>query len=209
MAPLRKSPTLVMEKAAWGGNPPVERDEGCRKIFRDFLCPLLTSVLVSLNICAMVHITFPEVVAVHRALADPMRIAIMRLLLMREYCVCELEAVLQEPQYKVSRHLTVLKQAGLVREWREGTWIHHEIAPSLSPAWSKALLQLREAWDATPTILEILTRVAQQVTRPAGGTCGMSPCASTTKQRPRKGACCTRNVEQICSQPPQSLKERT
>jgi len=87
----------------------------------------------------MVHIIWGEIVERHRALADPMRIAILRVLLERELCVCELVAILDEPQYKVSRHLAVLKNAGLVAEWREGTWIHHAIASTLSPEWQRAL----------------------------------------------------------------------
>jgi len=60
-----------------------------------------------------------------QALGEPTRIMIMRLLLERELCVCEMVCALEEPQYKISRHLSVLKKAGFLRDWREGTWMHY------------------------------------------------------------------------------------
>lgn len=138
----------------------------------------------------MVHITMNEIVARNRALADPMRVLILRLLLERELCVCELIAILEEPQYKVSRHLTVLKNAGLVTEWREGTWIHHGIAPTLTPEWRLALQGLRDAWDQLPALRELVASIALRVTRQPGMACGDGPCttrqASTCRRRSGK-----------------------
>ena len=78
----------------------------------------------------MPHIELARTVSIHQALADPLRIRIMRLLLERELCVCEIMRALEEPQYKISRHLAVLKNAGLVCDRREGLWMHYEIAPA-------------------------------------------------------------------------------
>ncbi len=61
----------------------------------------------------MTHISFQNAVSIHQALADPLRILLIRLLLERELCVCELVDALEEPQYKISRHLGILKRAGL------------------------------------------------------------------------------------------------
>ena len=130
-----------------------------------------------------------EIVERHRALADPMRVLILRVLLERELCVCELVAILDEPQYKVSRHLTVLKNAGLVTEWREGTWIHHAISTTLSPEWRLALHGLRDAWDQLPTVRELLARIALRVTRQPGMACGDGPCTPQTSAR--RGRSCS------------------
>ena len=48
------------------------------------------------------------------ALADPLRLRILRLVRQRELCVCELVDALAVPQYRVSRHLTALRRLGLV-----------------------------------------------------------------------------------------------
>jgi ArsR family transcriptional regulator, arsenate/arsenite/antimonite-responsive transcriptional repressor len=120
------------------------------------------------NICSMAHIKIEDIAEVQRALSDPMRILIMRLLFERELCVCEIMHSLEEPQYKVSRHLAVLKKAGLVRGWREGTWMHYEIAPGLAPEWREALEGLRRVWDTNREVQSALWRLQQRATRPAG-----------------------------------------
>jgi len=122
----------------------------------------------------MAHIELATVVDMQQALGDPTRIRIMRLLLERELCVCEIVAALEEPQYKISRHLAVLKNAGLVRDWREGLWMHYEIAPTLSPEWHAALQALRAVWDQITEVQASLWRLQQRTTRPQGcaGECG-------------------------------------
>ena len=98
----------------------------------------------------------------HKALGDPSRLRIMRLLKEKSLCVCEIEEVLDLPQYAVSRHLGVLRQAGLVQGWREGTWMHYRLAEKLPPAWSKALTALAQAWDADKQIKKDLQRLKKQ-----------------------------------------------
>ena len=66
--------------------------------------------------------------AVFKAFADETRLRIMFLLSRRELCVCEIVAVLDMPQGKVSRHLSVLRHAGLVVDRREGLWIYYSLA---------------------------------------------------------------------------------
>ncbi len=122
----------------------------------------------------MTHIPLTATLQLHQALTDATRIRIVRLLLERELCVCEIEAALEEPQYKVSRHLAVLKSAGLVRDWREGQWMHYEIAPTLPPAWQAALAALCPVWDASPEVQAALGRLHRGATRPPGA----SACAS-------------------------------
>ncbi len=102
------------------------------------------------------------------------RIRIMRLLLERELCVCEIEDALQEPQYKISRHLAVLKNAGLVQDWREGQWMHYDISPDLSDSWRNSLQALKTVWDENEEVQSALLRLCKCAVRPAGGaaSCG-------------------------------------
>lgn len=62
-----------------------------------------------------------------RALSDETRLRIMVLLSKNELCVCQLEWALQLSQAKVSRHLAVLKNAGLIQDRREGLWIFYSL----------------------------------------------------------------------------------
>jgi len=68
-----------------------------------------------------------QYVDLFKALSDETRLRIMVLLSERELCVCQIEAALGLPQTKVSRHLTVLRYAGLVRDRREGLWIYYSL----------------------------------------------------------------------------------
>ena len=65
--------------------------------------------------------------SIFKALSDETRLRIMKLLLKKELCVCEIEAALNLPQSKVSRHLMVLRLVGLVTDRREGTWIFYSL----------------------------------------------------------------------------------
>lgn len=73
------------------------------------------------------------------ALADETRFRIINLLLERELCVCELVEILDMSQPRISRHLNILKQTGLLHNWREGKWIHYSIKKEL-PNYCKTLL---------------------------------------------------------------------
>jgi ArsR family transcriptional regulator len=66
---------------------------------------------------------------IFQALADPIRIRIIRLLAQtgEETCLCELVDSLLEPQYKLSRHVKILRQAGLLSAEKEGRWIYHRL----------------------------------------------------------------------------------
>jgi ArsR family transcriptional regulator len=68
------------------------------------------------------------------AFADPTRLRILNLLgAQKEICVCDLCAVLDEIQPKVSRHLAILRRAGLVAVRRSGRWKIYALADSPSP----------------------------------------------------------------------------
>lgn len=69
----------------------------------------------------------PEVV--FQALADPTRVRVLRLLSAsgEEACLCELVDSLLEPQYKLSRHLKVLRQVGLLAAERDGRFVYHQL----------------------------------------------------------------------------------
>ena len=74
------------------------------------------------------------IVAVLSALAEPTRLAAMRLLDDGgEHCVCELMRKLGASQSRMSRHMQVLKQAGLVVDRRNAQWVRYRIRPDLPP----------------------------------------------------------------------------
>lgn len=62
-----------------------------------------------------------------KALSEETRLRIMNLVIKGEICVCDIMTVLDMPQSTVSRHIAYLKNAGLVRGRRQGTWMHYSI----------------------------------------------------------------------------------
>lgn len=66
---------------------------------------------------------------VFQALADPTRVRIVRLLASagEESCLCELVDSLLEPQYKLSRHVKILRQAGLLSVEKSGRWVYYRL----------------------------------------------------------------------------------
>jgi ArsR family transcriptional regulator len=67
--------------------------------------------------------------AVFHALSDETRLAILDMLRDGEQCVCELQDALDAAQSRLSFHLKVLKDAGLVRDRREGRWSYYTLVP--------------------------------------------------------------------------------
>lgn len=73
----------------------------------------------------------PPGVGVLKALAEPTRLRIMQLVLTGPVglCACELADCLLEVPADVSRHVKVLKYAGLVSERKESKWVYYEPGP--------------------------------------------------------------------------------
>ncbi|HEX6615535.1 MAG TPA: metalloregulator ArsR/SmtB family transcription factor [Gemmatimonadales bacterium] len=64
-----------------------------------------------------------------QALSDETRLAVLEMLRDGERCVCELQDALDAAQSRLSFHLRVLKEAGLVRDRKEGRWSHYSLVP--------------------------------------------------------------------------------
>jgi len=70
---------------------------------------------------------------IFKALGDPVRLRLFQLLANRdELCVCHLTDALNLPQSTVSRHLGILRHAGLVATRRGGKWIHYRLTDSVA-----------------------------------------------------------------------------
>jgi len=63
------------------------------------------------------------------ALADPTRLGIIEQLRGGEQCVCDLTDMLETGQSRLSFHLKTLKEAGLLRDRRQGRWIYYSLEP--------------------------------------------------------------------------------
>ncbi|ENA0611791.1 metalloregulator ArsR/SmtB family transcription factor [Enterobacter bugandensis] len=80
-----------------------------------------------------------------KALSDETRLSIIMLLREAgELCVCDLCSATAESQPKISRHMALLREAGLVSDRREGKWVYYRLSPHM-PAWAAATIDA--AWN--------------------------------------------------------------
>lgn len=101
------------------------------------------------------------------ALAESMRLRVLALMAAeREACVCELVAALDEPQPKVSRHLAVLRAAGLVVDRRQAQWVFYSIATDLPPSEADVVASAVAAARETPQHATDRERLAAFPDRP-------------------------------------------
>ncbi len=68
-----------------------------------------------------------ELVTIFKALSDETRLRIIKLLEQGELCVCDIVTALDMVQPKVSFHLSTLKEAGIIKDRKEGRWIHYSL----------------------------------------------------------------------------------
>lgn len=83
-----------------------------------------------------------------RALGDETRLRIVALLAHGELCVCHIEKALDLSQPNVSRHLGVLRAAGVVDARREGTWVYYSISAQSHVVVESQLEALTRAFGA-------------------------------------------------------------
>lgn len=105
--------------------------------------------------------TLDRVAELAAALADPTRLRLLSLILHTpDICVCDLEAVTEIAQAKISRHLAMLRRAEIVTQRREGTWMHYKVNPSRDPVEKGLLAVMKNAHLNVPELARDLKRLS-------------------------------------------------
>lgn len=81
------------------------------------------------DMATVIHSRTDRAIELFHALSDETRLEIIELLRKGERCVCELTDTLDAAQSRLSFHLRVLKDAGIVRDRKDGRWVHYELVP--------------------------------------------------------------------------------
>ncbi|MCM3737327.1 metalloregulator ArsR/SmtB family transcription factor [Bacillus cytotoxicus] len=68
-----------------------------------------------------------KVSSILKLLGDKTRLAMMRMVYEKEYCVCNFVDIFKMSQPSISQHVRKLKDAGLVKEERRGQWIYYSM----------------------------------------------------------------------------------
>jgi SAM-dependent methyltransferase/DNA-binding MarR family transcriptional regulator len=88
---------------------------------------------------------------VFKTLSDPTRVRVLALLEQEELAVQELMDVLGMAQSRVSRHLAILREAGLLRDRRDGTYVFYRFDPPGEGPWREAWQLVRRNLESDPT----------------------------------------------------------
>jgi len=103
-----------------------------------------------------------EFIKVMKAVSDPTRVKILKMLQRRVMCVCEVQATLNTAQSTASKHLKILEDAGLIRSFKDGTWVNYSLADGFQSAYAASLLGNLKHWlESEPEIIELAKKMPQ------------------------------------------------
>jgi ArsR family transcriptional regulator len=128
-----------------------------------------------------------DYIAITKALSDPTRVRALMSLGRGELCVCQLIEVLSLSPSTVSKHMSVLQQAGLVEQRKEGRWRYYRAAGRTAPQIVRdALRWTRRALEGEAEIRSDEETLESVVCRdPSELTCCYEPGAAETRRRAR------------------------
>ena len=117
-----------------------------------------------------------ELVQIYESLCDLTRMRLVQALEPGPLCVCHFQAVLREPQVKISKHLAYLRARGLVECRRQGNWMIYALPAKPSPALQPNLACQRECAASVPALARDRARRAKLAAKfEAEGPCGCGP----------------------------------
>jgi len=87
-----------------------------------------------------------DFITVMKALSDPNRVKLLKILQEKVMCVCEIQAALGIAQPTVSKHLKVLEKAGLVGSTKDGLWVNYHLTDGRRSPYAASLLGNMKHW---------------------------------------------------------------
>jgi DNA-binding transcriptional ArsR family regulator len=94
-----------------------------------------------------------------KCIADENRLKILKLLLDSQYCVCQLQELLDKSQSSVSQHLSYFKDLNLLYEEKTGKWIYYSIDRNIYDKYLASLVALKSKSLAELNLSEVETKI--------------------------------------------------
>ena len=85
-------------------------------------------------------------IKIFKALSDPNRVRILKMLELRPLCVCELPGLLKIATSTVSKHLSILRDSGMITDRKAGKWVIYRLNTDSSNLQVRQLLSLLPTW---------------------------------------------------------------
>ena len=103
-----------------------------------------------------------EFIKVMKALGDPNRVKMVKLLQRRTLCVCEITTALGLAQSTASKHLKVLEAAGLIISYKQGVWVNYRLTDGAgSPYVANLLGNLRYWLEEDSEVIGLVQRLPE------------------------------------------------
>ncbi len=103
-----------------------------------------------------------DFIKVMKALSDPNRVKMVKMLQRRVMCVCEIQAALGLAQSTASKHLKILEEAGLISFFKEGLWVNYRLSDGArNPYVANLLGNLRYWLEDDKEIVALVARLPE------------------------------------------------
>jgi ArsR family transcriptional regulator, arsenate/arsenite/antimonite-responsive transcriptional repressor len=106
-----------------------------------------------------------EFIKVMKALSDPNRVKMIKMLQRRVLCVCELQGALGLAQSTVSKHLKILEEAGMITYLKDGLWVNYRLADGAKNQYVASLLGNLRHWLEDDAEVEALLNRLPEIRR--------------------------------------------
>ncbi len=106
-----------------------------------------------------------EKTKIFKAISDPNRLRILKMLQTKSLCVCEITDVLRLATSTVSKHLSILKSTGFIIETKDGKWVNYLINPRPSDARISSVLSTLDFWISDDQMIISDKQKVQKVDR--------------------------------------------
>ena len=106
-----------------------------------------------------------DFIKVMKALSDPNRVKILKMLQHKAMCVCEIQAALGIAQPTVSKHLKCLEDTGLVGFKKDGLWVNYYLTDGSKSPYAASLLGNLKHWIAEDREIQILIKNLKSIRR--------------------------------------------
>jgi ArsR family transcriptional regulator len=124
-----------------------------------------------------------DLVKIYQCLCDVTRLRLLHVLAQGPLCVCDFQAVLAEPQVKISKHLGYLRTRGLVEATRRGNWMVYALPAKPSAELRANLACLQDCVAEDPRFQRDLARLRRLESTCAADKAVNAPTTSTGRKR--------------------------
>lgn len=102
---------------------------------------------------------------VMKALSDPNRVRIIKILQHKALCVCELQQLLSIPQPAVSKHMKALEKAGMVKGTKDGLWVYYAVDYGSKNQYAAAILGNLRHWLSRDAVFNKMEKKLPDIQR--------------------------------------------